>query len=122
MLPTAPPQTRVTAPSAPMLMVMSGVPGIFRPASAVACKSSAASAAVRGITASLAMSAPAMAVRVSTISSSGGVPSKWWRLYTVRTPAAFASAKSCRPGSPALYSTSSRSAPPAASTARHSAA
>lgn len=58
-LPNAPPQNRVAAPKGPMLMVISGVSGRAAAASAVACKSSAASARVLGMTASLATSAPA---------------------------------------------------------------
>ena len=77
-LPKAPPQKRVTAPSGPMLIVMSGVSGRASAARAVASSRRAASAAQRGITASLAMSAPAsaMPVRVSAMASVAGVASK----------------------------------------------
>ena len=73
-----PPQKRVTAPSGPMLIVMSGVSGRASAARAVASKRRAASAAQRGMTASLAMSAPAsaMPVRVSAMASVAGVASK----------------------------------------------
>ena len=77
-LPKAPPQKRVTAPSGPMLIVISGVPGRAAMAQAVASSRRAASAAVWGMTASLAMSAPvsAMPVRAAVIVSVAGVPSK----------------------------------------------
>ena len=81
-LPKAPPQNRVTAPIAPMLIVMSGTPGRAAWARAVASSRRAASAAVWGITASLAMSAPASAIptSVSAMASVAGVPSKWCSL------------------------------------------
>ena len=73
--PKASPHRRLTPPSAPMLMVMTGVSGCRSVISAVAASSSNTSARLRGMTASLGRSAPAccMAVIRRTSSSLGGV-------------------------------------------------
>ena len=87
--PKAPPHSRVTAPMGPMDMVMRGVSGRRAAAWAVACSSRAASAASRGITASLATSAPASAMDTSrsVMATVTGVLSKSWQLNTTAAPA-----------------------------------
>ena len=123
--PKASPHRRLTPPSAPMLMVMTGVSGCRSVISAVAASSSSTSVRLRGITASLGRSAPAccMAVIRRTSSSLGGVFSKSWLEQTTAIPAAWACAM--RAGSAfrlGKNSMSSRSAQPEAQTVVQNAA
>ena len=71
------PQTRLTAPSAPMDMVISGASPCSE-ASRVTARSRSTSREVWGITASFRMSAPAASIfsRAVFITSVSGVPSK----------------------------------------------
>ena len=123
--PIASPQMRLTAPSAPMLMVMTGVSGWRSAISAVAASRARTSRRLWGMTASLGRSAPeaCMAHSRAVISAWDGVLAKSWLEQTTAVPWAWAWA--IRPGSPApavKNSMSTRSAQPLSHTRRQKAA
>ena len=93
--PNTAPLSRLTAPSGPMDMVATATSS-SSPARAVTPSSRATSRGPRGVTASLAISAPASAMarsRASMASSAGVARKSWWETTTSR-PAPWARATS----------------------------